>query len=176
MRVAKVQRIKFLLFLCFFGFTGTHFILQRGLGRGLYLTLLTWSFFVLCIPFSGRPLITSFLLNWFTNIPAHYAGLVRWLAAIGFNLFTYIVFPYIYLTSATTFLLYRVITNPWPYWIIIFASSLAGLYTIVVTSLNRSPSHPKDTLARALLLATSVLTFFYLSYSEIIIFLYSKTF
>lgn len=174
--------VRFLIFLIFFGLTGAHFTNQFGLPFGIYLTVLTWTFFILCLPLTGKPVITSAILAIFSNRannPRWYTNphSVRWFAAALINIVTYIVAPYTYLTSVTTFLLYRIISNPWPYWMIIFASSLNEIYSAITTSPHSIFRQGifRHATAKAVLMTIGFVTFFYLSYHELVVFIYSKT-
>ena len=164
------DKTRFTFFSLFFGLTGTHFIWQRGLSRGVFLTILTWSFFVLCLPFfSGRPIITTGILKIFNRgrLPSIWIlqpRPVRWLFAIVINILSVLAAPYIYLTSVTTFLLYRIISNPWPYWMIIFACALGGgFYSAKYLS------------ARIALALIGFATFAYISYFELVVFFFAQT-
>jgi len=173
--MTKARKVRFLLFLSFFGLTGLHLITQFGTGRGIYITFLIWSFFILCLPSTGKPIITSAVLYFFTEKSYQYASLLRWLVAFIFNIFTYLALPYIYLTSATTFLLYRIISNPWPYWLIIFVSSLGGAYNALVIKSQSHATRFGHVTIKTIFAIIGLFTFLYLSYFEIIIFLFSST-
>jgi hypothetical protein len=172
MRLTKFQNIRFLCFLSLFILIGLNLVLQYGVGRGMHLTFLTWSFYMLCIPIPNSAVATSFILNFFTSKSERYAKLIPWLIAVLLNIFTYFVMPYTYVMSATTFLLYRIISNPWPYWIIIVTSALSGVYGTYFMSKRWVARH---FFAKSVLFALGIATFFYLSYVEIVILFCART-
>jgi len=174
-RITKSQKIRFLIFLSFFGLTGTHLILEYGLAAGSHITLLIWSFFVLCIPVSSSAFITSSILKLFTRNYLRYAAGTVWLFALTLNIITYFSAPYAYLPYATTFLLYRIISNPWPYWLILFASSLAGLYNFLVFKSPYQQAFSRHSIAKTAITIAGLATFFYLSYTELIVFFFAQT-
>lgn len=173
MNVTRTQKINLVLFFLFFGLTGTFFSLECGLPSGLFLTALTWSFFILCMPTPKNAIITSFFVKLFTNKEFFYIKLIPLAAAILLNIFTYFTIPYVYLTSVTTFLLYRIISNPWPYWIIIMASSLIGIYNALTIHINTNTA--TNMVIKFMLAAIAITVFFYFSYIELVLFLYTKT-
>lgn len=180
--MTRLEKLKFSLFLSFFGLTGFHLISQFGVIKGLHITLLTWSFFLLCLPFSGRPIITSTIFYFFSKnslYPNRFDTFVRptrWFFAVVLNICTYIATPYTYLSSATTFLLYRILSNPWPYWTIILVSSFGSFYDKIVGTNRHLAVQPKHIFVKIALAIFAIAIFFYLSYLEIVVFLFSKTF
>lgn len=169
----RTEKLFLILFLFFFGITGYSFIKDCGTLSGLYLTVLTWSFFVLCLPTPRHATITSLILQKCTSRSTIHAGAIIWLAAILINIFTYAAIPYVYLASKTTFLLYRIISNPWPLWIIIGTSSLVGFYNFfLLDSYNMHLLRHK--IAKLSLTVAALAIFFYLSYIELIVILYTQ--
>lgn len=177
----RSRRIRLLIFFLFFGLTGLHLSVQHGTIPGIFMTVLTWSFFVLCLPVTGKPVIIGKLLApmsrkhlysvpWYLN-----SYFVRWSLALLVNGFTYIVLPYIYLTSVTTFLLYRIMTNPWPYWMIIFVSSLGSIYERLIARPELESLQFRHLLVKGFFILLGFGTFIYLSYSELVIFIFSQT-
>lgn len=169
------SKFRLFSFLFFFGLTGTYFVLDSGLKTGLHLTLLVWSFFVLCIPFPRGAQILSSVIDLFTTRSIHYARFATWLLAILINALTYLTAPYLYVSSMTTFLLYRILSNPWPYWLIIFTSALASIYSALITPSNANTFSLRHAAIKSMFIAIGLITFFYLSYTEMIVFLYAKT-
>ena len=176
----NIQKIRFLSFWTFFFTTILLFTKQFRIPTAIHITLLLWSFFVLCVPIPSNPLLTTKFLQFFTKRATLYAALITWLGAALLNVYTYFSMPFIYITSATTFLLYRIISNPWPYWIIIGTSSLAGMYKIFFLQPHCSLMPKKEPLffhkfAKTALICLGLATFFYLSYLELVVFLFANT-
>jgi hypothetical protein len=141
---------------------------------GVLLGFLTWSFYVLCVPFSNNAIITTSILNLFTSNAARYAKLIPWVTALVLNIVICIFVPYAYLLSATTFLLYRILSNPWPYWVIFLTSALGGIYSVTIAQ-DSERFFILHGIARVFLFAVGVVTFFYLSYLELVIFFCAST-
>jgi len=176
--VTKSQKIRFSWFLLFFGITGTHLIFQWGLIAGIYTTLLIWSFFVLCFPVPQSALITSGIVSHLSSRTIRYAGGIVWITALSLNIFTYLAIPYAYLRSNTTFLLYRILSNPWPYWLIIGTCMLGGIYNALVTrgaSLSIKNFLFRHLAAKTVFFTIGIVTLLYLSYVELVILLVAKT-
>jgi hypothetical protein len=174
MTLSASQSIRLWIFLVIFSLISFNLVLSFGFLRGMLLTFLTWSFYCLCTPLSNSALITSKFLDLFTNVSLRYAKFIPWLFAIVLNIFIYLIAPYVYIMSATTFLLYRIISNPWPYWLIIVACALVGLYNSLFVYDRRFLL--RHAFARTVLFAVGVVTFFYLSYVELVLFFCASTY
>ncbi len=161
MNLTKGQIVSLFSFLFFFILTGVLSIIDQGFFYGLYVTTLIWTFFVLCMPMPRNGALTKSVMGIFTSRALQKAGLISWGIALGFNLLTTIFAPYLYVSSVTTFILYRVVSNPWPHWIILFSSLL--------------PSFFKHIILKILFSICALAIFVYFSYIELIIFLYAKT-
>ena len=176
MKLTKTQKLtqkfRLIFFLTFFSLIGLNLTWQCGLQRGLLLTFLTWSFYILCLPLSNNAVITTAILRPFSRDAVRYAKFIPWAIALVLNVIVYIFVPYAYLMSATTFLLYRIIANPWPYWLIIITSGLGGLYSVYVVKNRRMLRHQ---FAQTIIFTLGAFTFVYLSYMELIIFFCAKT-
>jgi hypothetical protein len=174
MVLTKFQKIRFISFLSFFALISLNLMWHSGFKMGVLLGFLTWSFYVLCIPLSNNAIITTSVLNLFTSNAVRYAKFIPWIVAIFLNIIICIFVPYAYLMSATTFLLYRILSNPWPYWIILITSSLGGIYSVLVAR-GATRFVLLHGMARVVLFAIGVVTFFYLSYLELVIFFCAQT-
>lgn len=173
MSLSKAQKIRFLAFLIFFGVTGFRLIMELGTKTGIHITLLIWSFFILCVPIPGNPLITTTFLRLFTKRALLYSTLFIWLGALALNIYTYFSFPLAYLNTSTTFFLYRIIANPWPYWLIIGMSAFAGAYRSVLVT--RDQIFLSQRLTKNVIIGLAIGTFFYLSYLDIVVFIFANT-
>ena len=93
--------------------------------HGFHLGALMWSFFVLCIPIGITSSVFSIPFWFATGHSFRYAELFSWITAIALNYYTYYHTPTLYFKFASTHMLHRIITNPWPYWLIIASCALA---------------------------------------------------
>lgn len=175
MVIKKLRTIRFILFMLGFGSIGAYLISQYGFLRGTHLTMLTWSFCILCLPVTGSGTFSGALVYFFTRKSVRYPYIFAWLFALLLNLFSYFFAPYTYIMSATTFLLYRIISNPWPYWFIIGASALGSVYSTLLIESTQAHYRPKHLLAKSTLFAIGLATFFYFSYFELVVFFYAQT-
>jgi len=94
---------------------------HHGIYHGLYIVLLSWSGAILCVPAAhGRLLVgmPAKILLKKTITPE----IFFWLAALLTNVYTLLISPGFYMESAPTTLLYRIMTQPalWPVLIIGF--------------------------------------------------------
>lgn len=170
----KSQKTRLLLFFLFFGLTGTLLTSQWGLGAGLHTTMLVWSFFVLCFPIPQSALVTTNLISLFSGRLLWYSGVIIWLIALSINIFTYFSMPYAYMRTNTTFLLYRIISNPWPYWLIIGASALGGMYNAIFLKSAKKALLARHIIAKTTLFAVGITTLLYFSYFELVVLLVAK--
>jgi len=111
--------IKFLLLLGvlvgYFGYLSWEYDLVTG---GI-VSVLTWSFFVLCTPVADAGFLIDFPVRLITGLRMFTTEILVWGIAITINLAGLYSFPESYGTTFLTSLLYKIITTPWPYWSII---------------------------------------------------------
>lgn len=98
-------------------------------GQTILLTLICWSFFVLCTPFTQGGLIVSSLIYLFTGKNYQYTECYVWLSAFLLNGLVIFFAPTIYLHLSTTHVLLYIITHPWPYWLIPGICACSLLYS-----------------------------------------------
>lgn len=171
----KKEKIYLYIFTIFFLLTGTHSVMQKGFILGAYQTILIWSFFVLCLPIPRTGIVTSKIIRLITGKRIKSTGTAVWSCALAFNLITYASMPHMYLGSLTTFLLYRILYTPWPFWLILILSISVGLYNSFFVRIPEYKNFFRHRVARTVLFSLSIITFGYLSFIEIVVFLYSKT-
>lgn len=98
---------------------------------GLYLGLITWSAFVLATPLPDGGLILDFPIRLLTNLRMVYSEIIVWIVAITLNIYAFTQTPQIYPKTLITDAFYKIISHPWPNWIIIIVScagTFLGLY------------------------------------------------
>lgn len=119
--------VKFIVILFFFLAYLVFSIHSFGTHNGILIALLTWSFFVFCTPIADAGIILDFPLRVLTGVRMLYLEIVVWAIALGINLFAYCTNQDIYDATLVTRIFSHILSNPFPYWIII-ALSAAGTF------------------------------------------------
>jgi hypothetical protein len=114
-----------LTFVVYFTFVARRF----GLHSGLFISLLTWSFFVFCTPLAEAGFVISFPLRLFANIRMMYSQIGVWIVAFLLNLFAFIFNPGIYDNTLILKLFYHILIQPFPYWGIIILSAVGTIFS-----------------------------------------------
>ncbi len=91
---------------------------------GAWLSVLSWSFFVLCTPVADGGFIVAFPVRLLFGTRMIWTQVVVWAVAIAINLTALTIAPTAYDDSALTRLLQAILTQPWPYWSILLLSAL----------------------------------------------------
>ncbi|HIP74206.1 MAG TPA: hypothetical protein EYH14_00960 [Euryarchaeota archaeon] len=115
------------IFLAYFAYVAHRF----GVGHGIWITLLTWSFFVLCTPIADAGFLLDFPIRVVTGIRMVKSEAIVWLIAIAINVFTLLTNPGLYEKTIILSVFYHILTNPVPYWLIIllsFAGTFLSIY------------------------------------------------
>ncbi len=170
-KVSKFQILKFFFFLTIFAFFTIIFWARFGFKIGIQSVFLSWSFLVLCIPAAHGKIMLGVPFKFITGKNFLYSEIFMWLAAIFFNMFTYITTPWIYFATFTNHLLLRIISTPWPYWVIIFICALGTFYKFLIGVHNFDAKKIRHYLARTALITFALVILFYLSYKEVVILL-----
>jgi hypothetical protein len=97
---------------------------------GFGVSILTWSFFVLCTPIADGGFILAFPIRLLFKIKMAYTQIVLWFFAIGLNVFYITTSPSSYDLTFITKLLKHILSEPYPYWSIIVISTLGTLLSI----------------------------------------------
>ncbi len=122
--------IKFLGVLIIFISYFIYVSLKFGVKEGFLVAWLTWSFFVLCTPIADAGLLLDFPLRLITGIRMLYSEIGVWIIAISLNIYNLLFNPEIYHKTLLLHLLYYILTNPWPYWLIIILSCIGTFMSI----------------------------------------------
>ena len=83
---------------------------------------LTWTFFVLCTPIADAGILLDFPLRLLFGIQMLISEIAVWVSAITINVVSLFYFAEYYETTKLTTLLHAILTMPYPYWSVIFAS------------------------------------------------------
>lgn len=122
--------IKFLLLL---GFLGAYFLylsMEYGAGTGGVVAALSWSFFVLCTPIADGGFLLDFPIRLLLGLPMMISEIVVWTIAISLNGWALHYSPGDYDTTSLTRLFHTILTQPYPYWGIIFLSGLGTFLSL----------------------------------------------
>ncbi len=103
-----------------------------GAGSGLLIAGLTWSFFVLCTPIADAGIILDFPMRLILKVRMIYSEVGVWVIAISLNLYNFFVMPQIYQKTFILHLFYHILSNPFPYWIIIVLSAFGTYFSLYV--------------------------------------------
>ncbi len=97
---------------------------------GFSVSLLTWSFFVLCTPIADGGFILAFPVRLLFGIKMSVTQVVLWFIAIAINIFMLITAASSYELTFLTRLLKHILTVPYPYWSILVLSAAGTLLSI----------------------------------------------
>ena len=157
-----------LVFLLFSAYT-IYQLMQHGLELGLFLTLLSWSVYVLCVPAAhGRLLIGSGckLLTGRSFFPEPYL----WLFAALLNIVTILFAPEVYTQTLMTYIFYRSVFIP-GYWIIFVLAAAGTWYRSTIGTAAYVARTGTHTTIRHLLTLIGLLVLFYLTHQDFIVLL-----
>ena len=103
---------------------------KYGIENGFLVTLLTWSFFVLSTPIADAGFVIDFPLRLIARIKMVYSELIVWFIAIGLNIYSIFLRPEIYNTTQVLSIFKKILTEPFPFWGIIFLSALGTFISV----------------------------------------------
>jgi len=107
-----------------------YIVYEYGLENGIMITALTWSFFVLCTPVADAGFLIDFPVRLITRMRMLFSEIMVWIFAISLNLYVLNFQSQIYQTNALLKVFHRVLTHPFPYWIVILLSALGTFISI----------------------------------------------
>ena len=169
----KITKLQFLKFFCalilFCAFVVLFFFKEGNLITAFQLTLLCWSFYVLCIPGFHGKITLGVPFKLLTGKTLFYPEAYMWLAALCLNLFFTTFDITIYFKTLATHILYQILITPWPCWLIIFISSLGTFYRFLFGYKNFYSKPVLHSSIRTLMICAGLFTFIYFSYKELII-------
>ncbi len=122
--------IKFILVLLVFVSYALYVIFKFGAKEGISIAFLTWSFFVLSTPVADAGFLLDFPIRLITSLKMWLSEIFVWLIAISLNLYFYFFEPEIYQSTVLLKIFYTILSNPYPYWSIIFLSGLGTFLSI----------------------------------------------
>lgn len=170
----REELIKFLLLLAvmvgYFGYLSWKYDFSTG---GV-VSLLTWSFFVLCTPIADAGFLLDFPVRLITGIRMFVTEVIVWGLALIINLVCLSVSPQSYETTFITSLFYQILITPWPYWSVIVLCGVGTFMSIrfgdemmdVISHKDREIHHTHGfkhrLIAMAALIILIVIAYYYL--------------
>jgi hypothetical protein len=136
--------IKFLLLCSLLFFYFMYLTYQYDLLTGGIAALITWSFFVLCTPVADAGFLLDFPLRLIFGIRMVLSEIVVWAIAILINVFCLMYYSDFYETTFITQLTKVILSNPYPYWIVIFLSGIGTFLSIRFGDELMDVLHHKD--------------------------------
>ncbi len=122
--------VKFLLILSVFLFYFLYISYKFGIDYGFKVTLLTWSFFVLCTPVADAGFLLDFPLRLILKLKMWLSEIFVWLFAISLNLYFFFFHPEIYQTTEILKIFHKLLESPIPYWSVIALSGFGTFLSI----------------------------------------------
>ena len=157
-----------LISLGIFGIFFTYFAICYGLVDGLYLTLLSWSLYILAIPGGHGQLLVGLPVHYFFG-KSIYPERFFWLAAFMFNAITFMAYQQIYSKSLITYFFYQLINNPNPNWLVFIFAALGTFYNALFRLSYFSQKPFPHKIVQPALIIVILAIFAYLSHQELII-------
>ncbi len=161
---------KLVFFFSYFFFTAFSYMSAHGFFMGTYLTLLFWSFYILCVPAAHGQLTFGYPIR-MLQARRFYTEPLMWIAALGLNIFTIFACPSMYPKSITTHLLYHILTVPNPYWIIPVVSAFGTFYNLVFKQDYFNQHETSHITIRSILIIMGIINLIYFSHKEAILML-----
>lgn len=112
--------------LSYFGYL----VYEYDLLTGGIAALITWSFFVLCTPFADAGFLLDFPIRLIFGLRMILSEIVVWGIAILINIICLTNFNNYYETTVITKLMKAILSNPYPYWIVIVLSGIGTFLSI----------------------------------------------
>ena len=104
--------------------------LKYGVREGLHVSILSWSFFVLCTPVADAGFLLDLPLRLLTGIRMLYSEMIVWCIAITLNIVTTLFAPETYKATILLSLFSEILHQPIPYWAIILLSAIGTFVSI----------------------------------------------
>jgi len=105
---------------------------QSDFKTGGVVTLITWSFFVLCTPVADGGFLIDFPIRLLYDIRMLHSEIIVWSFAMLSTIFLFIFFPQYFETNILTKIFHQILKNPWPYWAVIFLSIIGTFSSIII--------------------------------------------
>ena len=128
----RLMLTRFLLLIAILVAYMTFMGLEFGVKKGGIITVLTWSFFVLCTPIADGGFLIAFPIRILFKIKMAITEIFVTFVAIGISVTTLIVRPELYDDHILLIKLFKkILTTPYPYWGIILLSAVGTFLSVV---------------------------------------------
>jgi len=104
---------------------------RLGFEDGFYVTILTWSFFVLSTPIADAGFLLDFPLRLLLGVRMIVSESIVWLIAIVANVLALGLKPEVYYSTDLLELFKTILETPWPYWSIILISAVGTFMSVI---------------------------------------------
>lgn len=138
--------IKFLLVLAVFLLYFLIIALKYGLADGFFVTILTWSFFVLCTPIADAGFLLDFPVRLLTRLRMLYSEFLVWTIAISLNLYAFFSAAEVYEKTKLLQIFHQILAQPSPFWLIILISATGTFLSVTFGDELLDQIHHKDRL------------------------------
>lgn len=163
--------IKFILLLLIFMGYFLFMARQYGVEQGGMVSLLTWSFFVLCTPVADAGFLIDFPVRLVTNVKMVVSEIGVWVIAIASNVYMYWMHPEMYAKTALLQIFKHILDHPVPLWGVIGISLMGTFASIYFGDELLDSLHHKDRVTYhkykhkyAILVAIIVIGLVFISY------------
>ncbi len=167
--------LKFFLVLTVFLLYFLYISLKFGVDYGFMVTLLTWSFFVLCTPIADAGFLLDFPIRLILNLKMWLSELFVWAFAISLNLYFFFLNPEIYQKTELLKIFHQLLEKPVPYWSIIVLSGLGTFLSVyfadeLLDKVKRNELHSYHKLKfnYALISILAIFAFIFFLYYELL--------
>ncbi len=126
----REELLKFLLLLSVLIGYFLYLSWQYDFATGGIVSILTWSFFVLCTPVADAGFLLAFPVRIIAGIRMVFTQAAASIIAVILNIVCIILTPSSYETTFLTSLFYKILTTPWPYWSIIILCAAGTFLSI----------------------------------------------
>ncbi|MCB9359349.1 hypothetical protein H6503_05440 [Candidatus Woesearchaeota archaeon] len=134
---------------------------KHGLKEGLLISMLSWSFFVLCTPIADAGILIDFPMRIIAGIQMVYSEIVVWIIAIALNISTFFLSPATYDKTILLSLFKHILEAPFPYWIIIVLSCFGTFASIYIAD-SLINSKKKEQVTSNILIKYRIVIFLFL--------------
>lgn len=145
-----------------------------GLKQGLSVTVLTWSFFVFCTPIADAGFLLDFPIRLITGIKMLYSEIIVWVGALLLNAVYFSSNQEAYQKTDLLKLFHKIVTTPWPLWLIIVLSCIGTFASVVFddsvydVAVERKSSHHSQLAKKKLYLTAGIFVLTFVSYAALL--------
>ncbi len=143
-KTKKHVTIKFILLIIILSVYTTFLAWEYGWQDGGVLSIITWSFFVLCTPIADAGFLLDFPLRLLFQIRMLLSEFVVWVIAISINILFLIINSNLYDKLFITHLFKKILLTPFPYWGIIILSGFGTFLSVQFSDELIDLIHHKD--------------------------------